>query len=136
MQDHLQRTKTQDAEGSPRKYFLSSIEKMPYEWMPVEQVESMIPTLVENGVSEVARSPRGFIRAYGHFRTPMQMAIEFVPGERVTWAQKRELFIRRTLAAYKKNPSYRRALSLMAWAFMPKDYRVADIFKLQSQNIT
>jgi hypothetical protein len=107
---------------------------MTYEWMPVELVESIVPTLIANGVSEVARSPRGFIRAYGQFRTPMRMSIETVPGERVTWAQKRELFIRRTLAAYKKNPSYRRALSLMAWAFMPKDYRHSDILKLQSQN--
>ena len=109
---------------------------MTYEWMPVELVESIIPTLIANGVSEVARSPRGFIRAYAHFRTPMRMATELAPGERVTWAQKRELFIRRTLAAYKKNPSYRRALALMAWAFMPKDYRPSDIFKLQSQNKT
>jgi len=91
--------------------------------MTVEQVESMVPTFAQNGVSEVARSKRGFIPAYAHFRTPMRMAIEFVPGERVTWAQKRELFIRRTLAAYKKNPSYRRALALMAWAYMPKGYR-------------
>ena len=104
--------------------------------MPVELVESIIPTLVSNGVSEVARSQRGFIPAYAHFRTPMRMAIEFVPGERVTWAQKRELFIRRTLPAYKKNPSFRRALSLMAWAFMPKDYRPSDIFKMQSQIVT
>lgn len=102
--------------------------------MPIEEVESIIPTLEQNGVSEVARSQRGFIRAYAHFRTPMRMAIEVVPGERVTWAQKRELFIRRTLAAYKKNPSFRRALSLMAWAYMPKDYRPNDTFKLQSQN--
>lgn len=109
---------------------------MPYDWMPVELVESIVPTLIENGVSEVARSSRGFITAYSRFRTPMRMAIEFVPGERVTWAQKRELFIRRTLATYKKNPSYRRALSLMAWAFMPKDYRPSDAFKLQSQIVT
>lgn len=105
---------------------------MTYKWMTVEEVESIIPTLEQNGVSEVARSPRGFIRAYTHFRTPMRMSLEFAPGERVTWAQKRELFIRRTLAAYKKNPSYRRALALMAWAYMPKDYRPSDAFKLQS----
>lgn len=96
---------------------------MPYKWMSVDEVESMVPTFEQNGVSEVARSQRGFIPAYARFRTPMRMAIEFVPGERVTWAQKRELFIRRTLAAYKKNPSFRRALALMAWAYMPKDYR-------------
>ena len=109
---------------------------MPYEWMPVEQVESMIPTLIEHGVSEVARSPRGFIRAYAHYRTPERMEMEFVPGERITWAQKRELFIRRTLAAYKKNPSFRRALALMAWAYMPKDYKPSDIFKMLSRNVT
>jgi hypothetical protein len=105
---------------------------MTYKWMTVEEVESIIPTLEQNGVSEVARSPRGFIRAYAHYQSPDRMENVLAPGERVSWAQKRELFIRRTLAAYKKNPSYRRALSLMAWAYMPKDYRASDAFKLQS----
>ena len=104
---------------------------MPYKWMTIEEVESIVPTLVANGVSEVARSPRGFIRAYAHYRTPEHMENALAYGERVSWAQKRELFIRRTLAAYKKNPSYRRALALMAWAYMPKDYRPSDAIKLQ-----
>jgi hypothetical protein len=47
------------------------------------------------------------------------MESALVPGESVTWAHKRELFIRRTLAAYNKRPTYRRALALMAWAFRP-----------------
>lgn len=90
-----------------------------YRWMTVEEVESMVPTMEAHDVSSVARSPRGFIAAYKAFKTPMRMAIEWVPGERVTWAQKRELFIRRTLAQYKKKPSFRRALALMAWAYAP-----------------
>ena len=90
-----------------------------YPWMTVEQMESMLPTIAANGVSTVARSPRGFASAYMAFRTPERMAKEWVPGERLTWAQKRELFIRRTLAQYKKKPSHRRALALMAWAYMP-----------------
>jgi len=87
--------------------------------MQLDEVEAMVPTIAANDVSEVARSPRGFISAYRAFKTPMRMAIEWVPGERITWAQKRELFIRRTLAAYKKHPTHRRALALMAWAYMP-----------------
>jgi hypothetical protein len=48
------------------------------------------------------------------------MESAMVPGESITWARKRDLFIRRTLAAYTKNPTYRRALALMAWAYMPR----------------
>jgi len=90
-----------------------------YPWMSVAEVEAMLPTIAANDVSAVARSPRGFTSAYMAFRTPARMAKEWVPGERVTWAQKRELFIRRTLAQYKKKASHRRALALMAWAYAP-----------------
>ena len=91
-----------------------------YKWMSVRQVRSVIPELEANMVSEVARSPRGFIPAYLRHRTQARMESALVPGENVTWERKRELFIRRTLAAYKKRPSYRRALALMAWAYMPR----------------
>lgn len=99
---------------------------MTYEWDTPEAVEAIIPTLKENGVSTTARSRDGFIPAYLHYRSPTRMESIMAPGERVTWAQKRELFIRRTLAAYKINPTYRRALSLLAWAYTPRDYKYAS----------
>ena len=91
-----------------------------YKWMSAKQVERVIPDLEDHKVSVVARSPRGFIPAYLRHRTPVRMESAMVPGDNITWARKRDLFIRRTLAVYTKNPTYRRALSLMAWAYMPR----------------
>jgi hypothetical protein len=99
---------------------------MTYKWDTPEEVEAVIPMLKENGVSVIAQSRDGFIPAYLRHRSPAKMETVMAPGERVTWAQKRELFIRRTLAAYKINPTYRRALSLMAWAYTPRDYKYAS----------
>jgi hypothetical protein len=36
-----------------------------------------------------------------------------------TWAQRRDAFIARALPVYNANPTHRRALSLIAWAYMP-----------------
>ena len=93
---------------------------MVYEWMPVEEVEAMLPTIEAAGVSKVARSPRGFIAAYRRMRSPLQMMIAEVPEhEPQTWAQRRDAFIARALPVYTANPTHRRALSLIAWAYMP-----------------
>ena len=91
-----------------------------YEWMPIEEVESLLPTIEAAGVSEVARGRDGFLAAYRRLRTPMRMAIEPVPGHATqTWSQRRDNFIARTLPAYNANPTHRRALSLIAWAYAP-----------------
>ena len=91
-----------------------------YEWMPIEEVESLLPTIEAAGVSEVARGRDGFLTAYRRLRTPMRMAIEPVPGHATqTWSQRRDNFIARTLPAYNANPTHRRALSLIAWAYAP-----------------
>ena len=88
--------------------------------MSIEEVEALLPTIEEAGVSTIARSPRGFLTAYRRIRSPMRMAIEPVPDhETLSWAQRRDSFIARTLPAYLANPTHRRALSLVAWAFLP-----------------
>ena len=93
---------------------------MVYEWMPIEEVESMLPTIEAAGVSKIARGRDGFLTAYRRLRTPMRMAIEPVPGHVTqTWSQRRDNFIARTLPAYLASPTHRRALSLIAWAFAP-----------------
>ena len=61
-------------------------------------------------VSEIARGPDGFLTAYKKYGSSLP--------ER--WINKRESFIARTLPSYKKNPTYRRKLSLYMWAFDPK----------------
>jgi hypothetical protein len=91
-----------------------------FPWMPVEEVEAMLPTIEAAGVSAVARSPRGFIAAYRRIRSPMRMMIAEVPDlPSQTWAQRRDAFIARALPVYNANPTHRRALSLIAWAYLP-----------------
>jgi hypothetical protein len=88
--------------------------------MTPAQVARIVPELEAHGVSEVARSARGFIPAYLAARTPERMARTQAPGKGVTWAHERHRFIKRTLAAYERNPTHRRALALMAWAYVPR----------------
>ena len=91
-----------------------------FPWMTVEEVEAMLPTIEAAGVSKVARSPRGFVTAYRRIRSPLQMMIAVVPDlVTQTWAQRRDAFIARALPVYNANPSHRRALALMAWAYAP-----------------
>jgi hypothetical protein len=93
---------------------------MPFEWMTIEELEEKLPAIEAAGVSEVARGPDGFVTAYRRLRTPTRMAVEPVPGHATqTWSQRRENFIARTLPAYLANPTHRRGLSLVAWAYAP-----------------
>lgn len=63
-------------------------------------------------VSEVARSERGFLTAYKKAGSPKKLSPD--------WKNKREGFIARHNAQYKKNPTPRRRLALIAWAYEPK----------------
>lgn len=67
-------------------------------------------------VSKVARSARGFMRAYEKARTPENLSEH--------WRTKRDNFIKRHLVQYNENPTYRRYLALIMWAFKPKKYPV------------
>lgn len=67
----------------------------------------------EKGVSEVARSPRGFLTAYKRAGgNPKKLSDD--------WKKKRNAFIARHGAQYKKNPTRRRRLALIAWAHDPE----------------
>lgn len=81
--------------------------------MPLSEIlvyEHQMKTL---GVSEVARSKRGFLTAY-------KMANGNPDKLSLRWHKTRNAFIARHLAQYKENPTYRRMLALVAWAYMPK----------------
>ena len=79
------------------------------------QVQALEPDAAAAGVSKVARGD-GFTRAYERYRTPAKMAKEeHSPG--TTWAKWRDMFIRRTLPLYRKNPTPRRRLALAMWAY-------------------
>lgn len=71
------------------------------------------PDMERLKVSLVARSPRGFLTAY----KKVGGNINKLSGE---WKAKRLAFIARHLPQYRKNPTYRRRLALIAWAYDPE----------------
>jgi len=77
--------------------------------MKPSEIKLYLPEMERYKVSEVARSPRGFLTFY--------LANNGKLNEE--WQKKRNSFIARTYASYRKKPSYRRMLSLIAWAFNP-----------------
>lgn len=97
-----------------------------YAWMPLEAVLPFVPAMRAEAVSEVARSPRGFLTAYkrsGGDRN--RMGTDSYSGQ--DWRTKRDGFVARHWAQIKKRGeplwSYgeptRRHLALIAWAFTP-----------------
>ena len=63
----------------------------------------------KSAVSVVSRSESGFIHQYLHSRKN--------PSEE--WLIARDGFIRRHMAQFKHNPTYRRYLSFIMWAYDP-----------------
>jgi hypothetical protein len=83
-----------------------------YNYIPLDTIRRYEPEMERLKVSEVARSPRGFLTAYKKANGNRNNLSEY-------WKIKRHGFIRRHLVQYKENPTIRRKLSLIAWAFMP-----------------
>jgi hypothetical protein len=90
-------------------------------FLPLDVVRRFEPIAAARRVSEVARSPRGFLSAYKKARgNPAHLPLE--------WHQKRRAFIARHMAQVKmrREPLYdrygeptRRALALIMWAYFP-----------------
>ena len=69
-------------------------------------------------VSVVARSSRGFMRQYERTQNVASFCRQRVkewPNQ--TWGQRRHVFIARHLAQFKKNPTERRWLAMVMWAY-------------------
>lgn len=84
-----------------------------YKFLHIDDIYYWIDEMEREKVSKIARSKKGFLTAYDKVNGDPTKLSQF-------WLNKRNSFIARTLAAYKKNPTYRRFLSLIAWAYMPK----------------
>lgn len=80
-----------------------------YPFIDYKTIEKYLPEMEREKVSIIARGKGGFLEIYKKFGTNL-------PTE---WSKKRGLFLTRTLGAYRKRPSYRRMLSLIAWGYMP-----------------
>lgn len=85
---------------------------MKYNWLSLSEIRKYEPEMQRLRVSVVARSPRGFLTAYKRWH-------RLSTDVRDKWIIKRNAFIARHLAQYRKNPTYRHWLALVAWAYRP-----------------
>ena len=92
-------------------------------WMSLAAIDRLRPEMVKRGVSEVARSPRGFLRQYREAGGRFSQLSPY-------WRNRRNNFVKRHLAQArankeklwdpKKGKYSRRGLALVAWAYDPK----------------
>lgn len=80
-----------------------------YRLLSRRQVKSYLPEIKRQQVSKVARSKRGFTHYYLNSSGRISAA----------WSRKRNAFIARHLPQYHDNPTARRYLALIAWAYKP-----------------
>lgn len=85
---------------------------MNYRYLTLKEIAKYEPDMERLGVSIVARAQRGFLTYYKKIGGNPSKASEF-------WRKKREGFIARHLVQYSHNPTYRRFLALIAWAYKP-----------------
>lgn len=80
--------------------------------LSLKTINKYEPEMRRLHVSEVSRSPRGFTTAYKRAGSPDKLS--------PYWKQRRLGFIARHNAQYKKYPTHRRRLALIAWAYDPE----------------
>lgn len=86
---------------------------MAHRYMSLSSVKKVEPEMKRLKVSEVARSPRGFLTQYKRVGGKSSKLNDY-------WRNRREGFIARHLVQYNKNKTPRRKLALQAWAYNPK----------------
>jgi hypothetical protein len=80
-----------------------------YPFLTMKQILSYLPEIEKERVSVVARSRNQFLDQYKKY------GINLSPE----WILKRNNFIKRHMKQYEKNPTKRRKLALITWAYMP-----------------
>jgi len=80
--------------------------------LSLKTIRKYEPEMKQLKVSEVARSKRGFLTALKKVKKYNKLSPE--------WKQKQRNFVARHLVQYKKNPTYRRRLALIAWSYDPE----------------
>ncbi len=83
-----------------------------YPYITKEELGRMIPVAVQYKVSKKALSENQFVDNF--LNHPTGLASDCF------WIQKRNGFLARTLPAYRNNPTWRRYISLIIWAFNPE----------------
>ena len=91
-----------------------------FPWLSLARTKNYEEQARRLGVSQVARSPRGFLREYERAGTANAMKTRQVPGyPNQTWGQRRDAYIARALPQYRRLPSTRRRYALRMWGFDP-----------------
>jgi hypothetical protein len=89
-----------------------------FEFVSPNQVKKYVPNAEQEGVSTVARSAYGFVRAFEEANgDPEALKRMLCPSGTQTWFEKRENFLKTTYVQYAKKMSYRRWLSMIMWAY-------------------
>lgn len=83
--------------------------------LSLKTISKYEPEMKRLGVSEVARSQRGYLTALKRAGSYKNLSDK--------WKQRQRGFVARHYAQYKKHPTYRRRLSLIAWSFDPESRR-------------
>lgn len=83
-----------------------------YGFVPLTEMNRYVPIAKALGVSKVARSARGFVAAYRRAGGRAERLSDY-------WVQRRRGFVARHLVQYNENPTPRRWLALMMWAYRP-----------------
>ena len=94
-------------------------------YLPLEEIDRWVPLMRRQGVSQVARSSRGFLSAYRAARGDSSRLSE-------AWLRKRDAFVARHMAQVKSRGEAlwrdglptRRHLALVAWAMSPTPKRL------------
>jgi hypothetical protein len=83
---------------------------MKYPLLEYTNIERYLPLIRSLKVSKVARSPNQFLDIYKRHGSQLPKR----------WEIKRENFIKRHYVQYMHNPTVRRRLALITWAFDPE----------------
>ncbi len=101
------------------------------QWLPLSSIQPVVAEMEAEGVSEVARSKRGFLTAYKRVRGDVRK-LGRDPAFGQDWVQRRNNFVKRHMGQIRKRgeplwvdgrPS-RRHLALIAWAYSPTEAKL------------
>ena len=118
--------KKQSRARKPKKFKIQKKEKKPIEkpWITYAEAHKYEDEAKEQNVSKVARSARGFMRAYEKDNTKTKLEKIKVPKfPKQNWRQRRNAFVARHLIQYNKKTTPRRWLALVMWAYKPPGRR-------------
>lgn len=97
-------------------------------WLAADEIATWVPLMRHWQVSEVARSPRGFLRAFAKANGDPDQLTPY-------WRARRNAFVARHMAQVKmrSEPLFhgglptRRHLALIAWAYSPRRAQLAKV---------